>query len=145
MGMGGARRMTLRGESVMPSSPPQRRLQRRSRGVAVACQGQTASGNPCPLPGEPDSLLCRHQHDPRWSAERSERNREAALTRNEPSLRVVKWGSTLAWPTPERLGDSLAEAAGFVAAKAMTPNQGQAIRKLAEVAAKVRGWRDGQT
>jgi hypothetical protein len=34
----------------------------------------------------------------------------------------------------------LAETAGFVAAKAMTPNQGMAIAKIAEVAAKVRGW-----
>jgi hypothetical protein len=106
----------------------------------VACQGQTQTGNPCPLPGEPDSGLCRHQHDPRWAEERSKRNTEAALHRTEPGPRVIKWGSTLAWPTPEKMVDSLAEAAGFVAAKAMTPNQGTTIAKLAETAAKVMGW-----
>jgi len=111
----------------------------------LPCQAPTKSGRPCTLPAEPDSGLCRHQHDPRWAEERAARNGLAAqgiATRasTTPEVVVAKWADHLDWSTPESLTDSLCEAAGFVAARALSTKQGDTIAKLADVAAKARGW-----
>lgn len=109
------------------------------------CRASTKSGRPCTLPPEPDSGLCRHQHDPRWAEERAARNALAAsgiATRASatPDEVVVKWADHLDWSTPELLATSLQEAAGFMVARALSTKQGETFAKLADGAAKVRGW-----
>jgi hypothetical protein len=53
---------------------------------------------------------------------------------------IAKWADHLEWESPEAMAECLAEAAGFVAARALSTKQAEAIAKLAETAARVRGW-----
>lgn len=119
----------MTGESAVSTSTLQQGLQQISR-----CLGVTKRGQPCLAPVQTGKSWCQ-AHDPKRqdviSEERSQAARQSHARR--VPVELIAWADAIDWTQEAKVRESLREMFVLLAKGGLTPAQGQAMARVAEL------------